>query len=146
MNSASIEALVRQLYGLGAIRRRLEAEALAGLGSQGFNALAVVHVQGPVRVSDVAEQLGVDLSVASRQVAALAAAGFVDRGTDARDRRAQLLRITASGDAALRTAHERMVAAFTEALSDWSDEDLDTLAGGLGRLRTSFAPALRKVA
>jgi len=146
MTSAAVEALVRQLYGLGAIRRRLEAEALAGLGSQGFNALTVIHLQGPVRVSRVAEQLGIDLSVASRQVAALAAAGFVERGADSRDRRAQLLRITADGDLALRAAHERMVAAFADALGDWPDEELTALADGLGRLRTSFAPALREAA
>jgi DNA-binding MarR family transcriptional regulator len=139
MNEAAIEALVRQLYGLGAIRRHIGRHALAELGSQGFTALAAIATHGPLRVSQVAEHLGVDLSVASRQVAALVAAGHAERGADTSDRRAQLVALTESGRCALQESHRRMVAAFAEALGDWSDEDLCSLTDGLDRLRTSFA-------
>jgi len=133
---------VRQLYGLGAIRRHIGQHALAELGSQGFTALAAIHVHGPLRVSQVAEHVGVDLSVASRQVAALVAAGHVERSADARDRRAQLVTITERGTHALHESHRRMVAAFADALGDWSAEDVDALTGGLERLRASFAHQL----
>src|SRR3954451_17250010 len=74
-----IEALVRQLYGLGMVQRDIGRHALAELGTQGFTALAVIQVHGPLRVSEVARRLGVDLSVASRQIASLAAEGYVER-------------------------------------------------------------------
>jgi DNA-binding MarR family transcriptional regulator len=134
-----IEALVRQLYGLGMVRRDIERHALAELGTQGFTALAVVQVHGPLRVSDVAQRLGVDLSVASRQIASLAAEGYVERREDARDRRAQMVAVTRAGRRVLRESHRRMVAAFTRVLDDWSDEDVDALTSGLERLREDFA-------
>jgi DNA-binding MarR family transcriptional regulator len=140
MNEAAVEALVRQLYGLGAIRRQIGQQALAELGSQGFTALAAIHGHGPLRVSEVAEHLGVDLSVASRQVAALDAAGHVERGADRRDRRAQLVSATDRGERALRDSHRRMVDAIAHALGDWSEDDVETLTKGLDRLRASFAP------
>jgi DNA-binding MarR family transcriptional regulator len=134
-----IEALVRQLYGLGMVQRDIGRHAMDELGTQGFHALAVLQVYGPLRVSDVAQRLGVDLSVASRQIASLAAEGYVERRADSRDRRAQLVAVTRSGRKVLRESHRRMVAAFTSVLEGWSDEDVNALTGGLERLREDFA-------
>ena len=134
-----IEALVRQLYGLGMVQRDIGRHAMAELGTQGFHALAVLQVHGPLRVSDVAHRLGVDLSVASRQIASLAAEGYVERREDTRDRRAQLVAVTRSGRKVLRESHRRMVDAFTRVLDGWSDEDVNALTGGLERLRDDFA-------
>jgi DNA-binding MarR family transcriptional regulator len=134
-----IEALVRQLYGLGMVQRDIARHAMAELGTQGFTALAVLQVHGPQRISEVAQRLGVDLSVASRQIAALAAEGYVERRADDRDRRAQLVAVTRAGRRVLRESHRRMVAAFTRVLGSWSDEDVNALTGGLERLREDFA-------
>src|ERR1044071_4958867 len=134
-----IEALVRQLYGLGMVQRDIGRHAMSELGTQGFHALAVLQVHGPLRVSDVARRLGVDLSVASRQIASLAAEGYVERREDTRDRRAQLVAVTRSGRKVLRESHRRMVAGFTRVLEGWSDEDVNALTGGLERLRDDFA-------
>ena len=134
-----IEALVRQLYGLGMVRRQIARHALAELGTQGFTALAVVQLHGPLRVSDVAQHLGIDLSVASRQIASLTAEGYVERHRDDRDRRAQLVGIAPAGRRALRESHRRMVSAFTSVLEGWDDEDVDALTRGLERLRYDFA-------
>jgi DNA-binding MarR family transcriptional regulator len=134
----TVENLVRQLYGMGVVRRELGRHALAELGSQGFTALAIVHVHGPVRVSEVAQRLAVDLSVASRQVSALIDAGYLDRRPDAGDRRATLVSVTDDGRRALEESHGRMVHAFGRVLEDWSDEDVASLAGGLERLRADF--------
>jgi DNA-binding MarR family transcriptional regulator len=133
-----IEALVRQLYGLGMVKREMSRHAMAELGSQGFTALAVIGIHGPLRVNEVAYWLGVDLSVASRHVAALAEDGHVERCPDDRDRRAQLVAATPSGVRVLKDSHERMVAAFTRVLDGWSDEDVAALTGGLQRLRHDF--------
>ena len=96
------EDLVIALYRLSRVQRAIAREALAELGGQGFAALAVVHREGPVRVSTVAEQLSVDLSVASRQVGALTLAGYVEREPDPDDRRATRINLTPEGTRVLR--------------------------------------------
>jgi DNA-binding MarR family transcriptional regulator len=136
--SETIENLVRQLYGLGTVRREIGRHALAELGSQGFTALGVVHVHGPMRVSDVAHHLAVDLSVASRQVRALIDAGYVEREPDPADARATLVSTTEDGRRVLTESHRRMVHAFGRVLQGWSDEDIAALARSLERLRDDF--------
>jgi DNA-binding MarR family transcriptional regulator len=140
------EDLVIALYRLGLVQRAMARHAAAELGSQGFVALSVVHREAPVRVSDVAEQLAVNLSVASRQVAALVDAGYVDREPDPDDRRALRLRPTPAGERVLRDSHRRMVATATRALGDWSDGEVGELAAQLGRLREDFAAAATSTA
>jgi DNA-binding MarR family transcriptional regulator len=137
-NTNVVEGLVRQLYGLGAVQREISRHALAQLGGQGFRALAVVAVEGPQRVSAVAQHLGVDLSVASRQVAALVAEGYVERARDPEDGRAQIVALTPRGRRALRDSHKRMVAAFEAVLAGWSADEVAALSAGLGRLREDF--------
>jgi DNA-binding MarR family transcriptional regulator len=137
--TASVEQLVRAIYGLGLVHREIARHALAELGSQGFTALAIVHRDAPVRVSDIAQRLRVDLSVASRQVAALAAAGYVEREADPGDRRAHRITITPSGERVLRESHRRMVDAFAHALESWPEQEVERLARDLDRLREDFA-------
>jgi DNA-binding MarR family transcriptional regulator len=137
--TSPVEALVRQIYGLGRVRREISRHALAELGSQGFTALAIVHRDGPIRISDVAHGLAVDLSVASRQIAALADASYVTRERDGADRRAQVVETTEEGHRVLLECHKRMVAAFAEVLGDWSEDDLGALTERLERLNKAFS-------
>jgi DNA-binding MarR family transcriptional regulator len=137
----AIEDLVKELYGLGSVRRELSRHALAELGSQGFTALATVQLHGPIRVSEVAARLGVDLSVASRQLSALAKAGYVLAEADGEDRRAVLLSSTDAGRRALRDSHRRMVHVFNGALAHWTEDQVEALTDGLTRLRADFEPA-----
>ena len=112
---------------------------MAELGTQGFTALAVTQRYGPVRVSDVADRLRIDLSVASRQLRALMDAGYVERTPDDADRRAHRITVTERGSDVLRESHRRMVAAFEEALADWDERDVAALAEGMTRLREAIA-------
>jgi DNA-binding MarR family transcriptional regulator len=135
MNTNAVEHLVRSLYRLGMVQRELARHALAELGSQGFVALGAIHLHGPVRVSDVAQTLNVALSVASRQVAALERAGYVERDADPDDRRAHRVQTTEAGRKVLEESHRRMVHAFSRALEDWSPEEIAGLSESLERLR-----------
>lgn len=137
--SEPVEDLVIALYRLGRVQRAIARDALTELGSQGFSALAVVHRDGPARVSEIAEQLSVDLSVASRQIAALALAGYVEREPDPDDRRATRINLSPAGMQVLRDSHRRMVTTAASALGDWSAEDVTSLAHQLERLREDFA-------
>src|SRR3954454_8751228 len=132
------ETLVRRLYRLGGVQRAIARHALAEVGSQGFTALAVIAVNGPLRVSEVARHLSVDLSVASRQVAALEKEGHVTRQPDPTDGRAQVVELTSDGRKVLRESHRRMVHAFERVLGNWSDEDILALGDGLERLRADY--------
>jgi DNA-binding MarR family transcriptional regulator len=135
---ASVERLVKELYGLGVVRREIARHALAELGTQGFNALAVVHLYGPMRISEAAHKLSVDLSVASRQVNALAKAGYLEREPDPDDRRAQLVRTSDAGKKVLEESHRRMVHAFQQALEGWTSDDVAAVSDGLARLSATF--------
>jgi DNA-binding MarR family transcriptional regulator len=135
MNTNAVEDLVRSLYRLGMVQRELARHALAELGTQGFVALGVIHLNGPVRVSDVAQRLNVALSVASRQVTALERAGYVERDTDPEDGRAHRVSATTAGRAVLEESHRRMVHAFGRALEGWSAKEITALSESLERLR-----------
>jgi DNA-binding MarR family transcriptional regulator len=135
------EQLAISLYRLGLVHRAIAHEALSELGTQGFMALAMINRDGAMRVSEIAERLHVDLSVASRQVAALTRAGYAARATDPTDGRAQRITITAAGHDVVVESHRRMVDAFAAALADWPDEELVDLAERLDRLRDDFSAA-----
>lgn len=136
---APVDDLVRSLYRLGLVQREISRHASDELGSQGFTALAVIHRAGSVRIGEVARRLGIDSSVASRQVAALMAAGHVDREPDPEDRRAWLVTVSEAGTRVLKETHRRMVDAFAGALADWPEDEVLDLAKGLHRLRDDFA-------
>ncbi|MDO9353732.1 MAG: MarR family winged helix-turn-helix transcriptional regulator [Solirubrobacteraceae bacterium] len=135
----TVQHLIRQLYGFGAVRRALGKAAQHEIASQGFSALgAIYRTAGPCRVSDVASALQVDLSVASRQIASLVSAGHVERRPDPEDGRAHLLHLTDAGHGALSRAHDGMVDVLSDALADWSRTDVETLASGIERLVDAF--------
>ena len=136
----TIEPLVRAVYGLTALKR--DMPRLAGFDHPvGLVPLAVVNRLAPARVKDVARELHVDFSVASRQLSALATAGYVSREPDPEDRRAQLVTVTEAGVAALERAHERIVGVFASALADWGEDEILALTGALDRLRADYERA-----
>ncbi|MBO9533973.1 MAG: MarR family transcriptional regulator [Solirubrobacteraceae bacterium] len=144
--TSAADALVRQLYGLSALRRELGRAATREIASHGFTALAAVRRLEPCRVSDIAQELHVDLSVASRQITALVDAGHVERREDPEDRRAHLVSLTDAGFAVLLGAHERMVEQLQHAVADWSDDEIHTLASGIERLVGQFDEQRRAAA
>ena len=138
---SNIEPLVRAVYGLTALKR--DMPRLAGFDHPvGLVPLAVVNRLAPARVKDVAHELHVDLSVASRQLTALATAGYINREPDPEDRRAQLVSLTPAGTAALERAHERIVGVFASALGGWTEGDIGSLTTALTRLRADYERAV----
>jgi DNA-binding MarR family transcriptional regulator len=131
-------ALLDELRELGALRRDLQRRAALGGVAGGLVALAALDRLGPARVSQVADELQVDLSVASRQVAALHTAGYVTRVPDPQDGRSQKVKLTAAGKRALRKAQERSVEVLDRATSGWTDAEVDSLVSSLRRLRHDY--------
>jgi DNA-binding MarR family transcriptional regulator len=97
-----------------------------------------VHHHQPIRLSAVAEGLGVDQSTVSRHVARLEAAGLVARRPDPEDGRGSLLEITEEGVEAHRAIHRARRSMLAEVLAAWSHEDRVQLASSLRRLAHDF--------
>jgi DNA-binding MarR family transcriptional regulator len=142
--TAGLAQLVRTAKHLG---HRVAADLYGDLPSFGWALLVPLEQAGEQRCSALAAQVGVDVSVASRQVSALERAGYVERRPDPIDGRASLISLSAAGVEAL--AHTRNVRSqwATEALADWTEDEarqftalLEKLADGLdsaGRRRST---------
>ncbi|MGH9101502.1 MAG: MarR family winged helix-turn-helix transcriptional regulator [Acidimicrobiales bacterium] len=75
-------------------------------------ALATVVECGPLRLSELAERLGIDASTLTPRVRQLVADGLVERSEDPADRRAARIVVTPAGQeafAALRTARRELL-------------------------------------
>jgi DNA-binding MarR family transcriptional regulator len=135
----SIEELVREIYALGRVNRELQRRAVPEYPPARLQALGLIGRGDANRVSDIADALRIDLSVASRQVAVLEAAGWVTRAADPADGRARVLEATESGRAVLADTLARMADAYAGVLEGWSAEELQSLHATLGRVREDFA-------
>jgi DNA-binding MarR family transcriptional regulator len=96
--------------------------------------LVRVSEQAPVRLSDIAESVDLDLSTISRQVRDLVAAGLLRKVPDPADGRAALLSLTDEGAAVLEAVSESRRQVLAEAISGWTSEERNALASGLLRL------------
>jgi DNA-binding MarR family transcriptional regulator len=131
------------------------ADSLYGdLPSYGWAMLIPLEQGGEQRCSALASAVGIDVSVASRQVAALERAGYVERRPDPKDGRASLLRLTGAGAAALATTRALRDDWAASALSRWDEDDAVRLSELVERLiedldasaRTAGRPTATRVA
>lgn len=128
-------------------RERVRSTAAVPLSGAGLNALRLIARSGPIPVSEVARQLGVDQSTASRQIRPLEQGGLVERTGDDKDRRVAWLAITADGRAVLERVHGMRRRDVGIVLADWSAEERAHLADLLTRFQTAMleAPARTRV-
>jgi DNA-binding MarR family transcriptional regulator len=106
--------------------------------------LAIVESCPGVWTKEIANRLGVGLSVASRHTAELVQSGLLRREPDPADGRAARLQLTDPGRlclAALRAQNADWIAA---ALADWSPADVATAAELLHRLADDLHTALAR--
>jgi DNA-binding MarR family transcriptional regulator len=101
--------------------------------------LGRLAVSGPVRLTQLAHELGLDPSSVSRQVSSLERNGLVAKERDPRDLRAQQLALTDRGLAAVTSLREARAQALSLLMPGWSDDDLAALTAALGRLNTDLA-------
>jgi DNA-binding MarR family transcriptional regulator len=81
-----------------------------------------------LRVTDLAEILGVDTPTVTRKVQQLERNGMVVRQTDPDDRRASRIRLTPGGRRTIERVRRARRAWLEELLAKWDDDDLSALA------------------
>lgn len=99
--------------------------------------LWVLHAtacEGPLRLSDLASLLQLDLSTVSRHVRTLEDAGYLERTPDKDDRRATQISISDKGTHILDEGRAAQVDRIDTALAGWADSDRKTLERLLSRL------------
>jgi DNA-binding MarR family transcriptional regulator len=101
--------------------------------------LGRIVADGPARLSVLAEDVALDLSTVSRQVAALEAANLVARTTDAADRRASVIAATDTGIEVFSRNKEIWLAALRDLLADWSPHERSEFARLFTRLNDAIA-------
>ncbi|MDR0284647.1 MAG: MarR family transcriptional regulator [Propionibacteriaceae bacterium] len=101
-----------------------------------FDILARLGQQADTTLTALAESLGYDLSVLSRQAALLVDRGLVVRVRDAHDGRAWRFSATAAGRARFEQSRERRTAWLATALAPFSDAERETAANVLVAITT----------
>ncbi len=91
-----------------------------------------------VAVADVAHQLGIDRSGASRFVAAAADHGYLERRPSRTDARRAVLTVTLAGRELLAGSHAWQEQVYAELTSGWEPEDAARFAGYLQRLEAEL--------
>jgi DNA-binding MarR family transcriptional regulator len=121
----------------GQLSRRLrptEAGLAADLTPTRVAVLLNTVRNGPIRLSDVAEQEGLNPTLLSRTVANLAQDGFVTRTADEHDRRSAWLNATPSGRDLAERIRAQRTHALQVALAELSTEDRETVEAALPAL------------
>jgi DNA-binding MarR family transcriptional regulator len=122
------------------------ADSLYGdLPSFGWALLVPLEQDGEQRCSALAARAGVDVSVASRQLATLERSGYVGRRPDPHDGRASLMSLTDEGVRALAVTRALRAEWAGTALADWDEDDARLLSGLLERLAADLDRALPAV-
>ena len=129
----NLTRLVRQVS-IPRFHRRVLAKA--GVEIDRVEAIALSRIVDirSMRLSDLADQLGVACSTAGRHAAHLEGRGLVIRSIDPSDGRAVIVEATDRGEALVdhvRGAYRELLA---DVMGDWSPEDVESLTALVGRL------------
>src|SRR6476469_8527772 len=123
--TSTLAALVRTGRHVSA---RAATQLYGDLPSFGWALLVPLQRDGDQRCSALAGQVGVDVSVASRQLAVLERLGYVERRPDPQDGRAALLRLTDAGADALAAARALRSDWALTALAGWDEAEARQLS------------------
>ncbi|HEY7486715.1 MAG TPA: MarR family transcriptional regulator [Streptosporangiaceae bacterium] len=133
-------ALTRIAYLITRTRRHDRVRSAAGVS---LDRAAVVILRqladsGPLRPGELASRLEVEAPHVTRQVQRLQQEGYVDRVPDPGDRRAQVVRLTPAGRAAVERVREVGRRGMEAALATWTPRELHQLATLFHRMVDDF--------
>jgi DNA-binding MarR family transcriptional regulator len=120
---------------------RIAGDISGGLRRGTASPLFVLHRTGPLRVSQLAEELGLDRTTVTRHLDDLESRGLVTRHPDERDRRAMVASLTPAAQDFLDDMRVRNRALIRRICADWTREERAVFA----RLLPRFAAEGEKV-
>lgn len=123
-------------------RQRVKADAAAlhpGLPPAAYRVATALARSGPMHQSALAEALGFEKSVLSRQLHQLADLGLVTRAPDPRDRRAAIVAVTPAALERLTALRDAARDSFRRRMAAWDRDDLRDLDRLLSRLAAETA-------
>lgn len=113
--------VIEVVKAFNSVKGRLHGQT--GQDTLDFTLLIRLANQGPMRASDLADQLCADPSTVSRQVASLVKAGLIERKADPRDGRASILVPTATGLTRVGNFVQLRGQVFAPIVAHWSADD-----------------------
>lgn len=135
---ANSPELEQQLFRLGRALRRITyphcTKEAAAIDGAGFWELALLHEHGPLRPSDLANILSLDISTVSRQLKQLEINGLVTRKVHEQDARAYLIMISEAGERVLDEIIRLRQRTISEVVAEWPKSDVKTLVELIDRL------------
>ncbi|MFD6176311.1 MULTISPECIES: MarR family winged helix-turn-helix transcriptional regulator [unclassified Isoptericola] len=136
---ARYEELQRQLRAVGVVKRTIVRNLPHDCPVGPTAVLSTLRRRGPMRLTALADQLWIDLSVTSRHVSHAVDQGWVERTRDPDDGRSWIASLTPTGLEKLEQIVARTSRLFAERMDDWDGEEIDRLVGLMARLHGSFA-------
>ena len=138
-----VYGLLTALYTVARNAHRLRQVGVdSACDKAGYSILFTLRDTGPLRLSELAAAMHLDISTISRQVHALIAGGFCVASDDPADRRARRLTLTDRGHAELKEIVRQLGTALAETVQSWPDADVDTLTTLLRRLAADLETTL----
>jgi DNA-binding MarR family transcriptional regulator len=116
---------------------------LTGLHPAAAMLLSDLVLNGESRPSELAKRKMVDVSVISRQIAQLTAAGLIDRRPAPEDGRAALVSASEQGKVELKRWRENHIAFVRAALGDWTEEQVTALTMQLSAMNEALRATVR---
>lgn len=113
-----------------------------GVDRSAYPLLGRIARMGPIRLTAIANQMGVRASTVSRQLAELERHGLVERSVDPTDARASVFTLGERGRALLDRLRAVRHEGMAERLQGWDPRDVAAFADLLNRFAASLAPQL----
>ncbi len=130
---------VGRSMGQARVHERLILAAGVRIDRAGGALLYMLHAHGePVRVTGLADLLGVDAPTVTRKIQQLEREGLVTRHADAEDHRATRIGLTVSGRRTLERVLKARRSWFDRLLEGWDEVDLAAFASMLERFAASL--------
>ena len=121
-----------------AISNQLSREVHPDMEPAAYGLLTVIRREGPIRLTELAMNIGVGKPSVSRQIAFLESLGLVSKEADPLDRRAQSIRLTPKGEEKMHQVQDARREVFRERLAEWPLEDLQALATSMAKLNATY--------
>jgi DNA-binding MarR family transcriptional regulator len=121
-----------------AISNQLSREVHPDMEPAAYGLLTVIRREGPIRLTDLAMNIGVGKPSVSRQIAFLESLGLVSKEADPMDRRAQSIQLTPKGEEKMHQVQDARRQVFPERLREWPVEDLQELARYMAMLNSTY--------